>query len=67
MIRRRIARAQPLPPEERRAQLLAAARVVFARRGYHHASVSDILDEAKVARGTFYNYFDSKRAVFQMR
>jgi AcrR family transcriptional regulator len=53
-----------LSPEERRAQLLAAARVVFARLGYHHASVSDILDEAKVARGTFYNYFESKREVF---
>lgn len=59
-----MARARPLNPDDRRAQLLAAARAVFARQGYHHASVSDILEEAAVARGTFYNYFDSKRAVF---
>ena len=59
-----IARALPLDPEARRAQLLAAARVVFARLGYHGAGVSDIIDAAGVARGTFYNYFDSKRAIF---
>jgi AcrR family transcriptional regulator len=51
-------------PDDRRAQLLAAARRVFARQGYHATSVAHILAEAGVARGTFYNYFDSKRAVF---
>jgi AcrR family transcriptional regulator len=59
-----MSRAQPLPPDERRAQLLAAARQVFSARGYHAASVSDVLVEAGVARGTFYNHFESKRAVF---
>ena len=49
---------------ERREQLLAAARVVFAERGYHTASVSDILERADVARGTFYNHFEGKREVF---
>lgn len=58
-------RTTPLDPDQRRAQLLAAARAVFARRGYHDASVADIIAEAGVARGTFYNYFESKRAVFQ--
>jgi AcrR family transcriptional regulator len=52
-------------PPDRRAQLLDAARKVFAERGYHRAGVSHIIREAGVARGTFYNYFDSKRAVFQ--
>jgi AcrR family transcriptional regulator len=60
-----MARAQPLAPDERRAALLAAAREVFARLGYHAAGVSDIIEAAGVARGTFYNYFESKRAVFQ--
>jgi AcrR family transcriptional regulator len=32
--------------------------------GYHPASVSDILAEAGVARGTFYNHFESKQAIF---
>ncbi len=54
-----------MEPGDRRAQLLRAAREVFARVGYHHAGVSDIVAAAGVARGTFYNYFDSKRAVFQ--
>ncbi len=54
-----------MDPEERRLQLLAAARAVFARQGYHGTSVADVIAEARVARGTFYNYFDSKRAIFQ--
>lgn len=58
-----MARAQPLDPDARRAQLLEAARRVFAERGYQRASVSDVIKEAGVARGTFYNYFESKRAV----
>lgn len=58
-------RAPAMLPEDRRAQILDAARRVFAAQGYHPASVADIVTEAGVARGTFYNYFDSKRAVFQ--
>lgn len=57
-------RARPTDPDARRAQLLEAARAVFARRGYHAAGVSDIIEAAGVARGTFYNYFESKRAIF---
>lgn len=58
-------RSPPLDPDLRRAQILAAARAVFARSGYHAASVADIIAEAGVARGTFYNYFESKRAALQ--
>ena len=50
--------------EERRGQILDAALRVFARRGYHAASVSDIVQEAAVARGTFYLYFPSKHELF---
>lgn len=50
--------------EERRAQLLDAAQQVFAAKGYHETKVSDIVAAAGVAQGTFYLYFDSKRAVF---
>lgn len=60
----RVARAPVLDPETRRAGLLAAARCVFAREGFHPAGVADICEEAGVARGTFYNYFESKRAIF---
>jgi TetR/AcrR family fatty acid metabolism transcriptional regulator len=50
---------------DRREQLLTCARWVFARKGYHDASIDDVIGKAGVARGTFYLYFDGKRAVFQ--
>ena len=57
-------RAPSLSPEERRASLLKSARKVFAQYGYHGASVSLIVQETGVARGTFYNHFTSKRLIF---
>jgi AcrR family transcriptional regulator len=49
---------------DRREQIVASAAAVFADRGYHDAAISDIIDRAGIARGTFYLYFTSKRAVF---
>lgn len=49
----------------RRLQILSEAREVFAKRGYHAAKVDDIVSAAKVARGTFYLYFEDKRAIFE--
>lgn len=48
----------------RREQVLGCAVRVFSHKGYHATTVSDIIDEAGVARGTFYLYFKSKRAIF---
>jgi AcrR family transcriptional regulator len=48
----------------RRQQLLDAAAWTFARKGYRASAISDIIDRAQVARGTFYLYFDSKEQVF---
>jgi AcrR family transcriptional regulator len=50
--------------EERRAQIIAAAKEVFAERGYHKASVNDLIERAGIARGTFYLYFTGKANVF---
>ncbi|MGE0869688.1 MAG: TetR/AcrR family transcriptional regulator [Kofleriaceae bacterium] len=49
---------------ERRRQILAAAKAVFADSGYHGASINAIIERAQIARGTFYLYFESKSAVF---
>jgi AcrR family transcriptional regulator len=49
---------------ERRQQILATARDLFAKRGYHQTTIDDIVAQAGVARGTFYLYFEDKRAVF---
>jgi AcrR family transcriptional regulator len=50
---------------ERRQQILLNAREVFAKRGYHAAKIDDIVAAAGVARGTFYLYFEDKRAIFE--
>jgi AcrR family transcriptional regulator len=50
---------------ERRQKILGHARDVFARRGYHDATIDDIVAAAGIARGTFYLYFKDKRAVFE--
>jgi len=49
---------------ERRRQILTAAKAVFAEAGYHGASIHAIIERARIARGTFYLYFESKAAVF---
>jgi AcrR family transcriptional regulator len=53
-----------LPPEERKEELLQAAAAVISEKGYRAAGVSDIIERAGVARGTFYHYFDSKKDIF---
>jgi TetR/AcrR family fatty acid metabolism transcriptional regulator len=49
-------------PDKRRLILDAAVRV-FAHQGFHACRVSDIADEAGVAYGLVYHYFDSKDEV----
>ena len=48
---------------EKRRIILDAAVRVFARQGFHTCRVSDIADEAGVAYGLVYHYFDSKEEV----
>lgn len=59
--------AQPRTPRGERtlARLLAAAEEVFAEKGFHGASVSDITRRAGVGLGTFYFYFPGKLAIFR--
>jgi len=47
-----------------RRRLLDAAERVFGEVGYHDASIVKITGSAGVAQGTFYLYFDSKKAAF---
>jgi AcrR family transcriptional regulator len=59
----RIVRAQAKRERRRRAMLETALRV-FSEKGYHQARISDIIEAAGIARGTFYLYFDGKNAIF---
>jgi AcrR family transcriptional regulator len=56
---------KPIGKPERRAQILTVARDVFAKHGYHTAKIEDIVAAAGIARGTFYLYFEDKRAIFE--
>ena len=49
----------------RREQILEAAGAVFAEKGYHSASISDVIVRAGIARGTFYLYFTGKHNVLE--
>lgn len=51
------------PPAEREALILAAARAVFAERGYGAALVAEIAERAGVVEGSVYRYFETKRAL----
>ena len=51
--------------EQRRSQILEVAKTVFAEKGYHEARIDDIVVGAHIARGTFYLYFNDKRAIFE--
>ncbi|MFS0824270.1 TetR/AcrR family transcriptional regulator [Bacillus sp. 1P02SD] len=49
---------------ETREKLLRAAEEVFGQKGYYETSIVNISQEANVAQGTFYNYFPSKKDIF---
>src|SRR2546426_1180547 len=50
--------------EQTRTELLDAAARVFARRGYHKATVEEIAAEAGYTTGAVYSNFDGKEALF---
>lgn len=49
---------------QRRDEIMAAAKVVFARRGFHATTIADIAKQAGLAYGSIYWYFDSKDDLF---
>jgi len=50
--------------EFRCAEILQAGRKVFAKKGFEQATVDDIASAARVAKGTLYLYFRSKREIY---
>jgi AcrR family transcriptional regulator len=65
MVPRRMATAAArLSPDVRREHLLAAARRLFAERGFAAVSMGDIAAEAGVARGLVNHYFGTKRELY---
>ncbi len=50
--------------DERRAQILRAARAVFIDKGFEKARVQDVARRAGLSKGAVYFYFSSKRELF---
>ncbi|MCU0577188.1 MAG: TetR/AcrR family transcriptional regulator [Desulfobacterota bacterium] len=50
--------------ERRKQQILECAKKLFSKKGYHNTHVEDIHKEARIAKGTFYEYFKNKEELF---
>jgi AcrR family transcriptional regulator len=48
-----------------RVGLIAAAQRLFAAKGIEAATIAEIAEEADIAVGSFYNYFESKDALLE--
>ena len=49
--------------EKSKRRLIECAADLFWRKGYHATAINDILKEAGLPKGSFYFYFDSKKAL----
>ncbi len=55
-------------PEYREAaktKIIDAARTVFAKQGYHDATMDDVAKEVGVSKGALYSYFKSKEEMLK--
>ena len=50
--------------EQRREEILAAAKRTFGKKGFHATTIGDVAKAAGVSYGSIYWYFDSKDALF---
>ena len=51
--------------EERRQEIVQAAKALFSKFGVEHTSISQLVKEIGVAHGLFYYYFKSKEEVME--
>ena len=52
-------------PEERRLEIINAARYLFQTQEYDKTSMQDVMNYLNIAKGTIYHYFSSKEALLQ--
>jgi AcrR family transcriptional regulator len=50
---------------QRRDEIIAAAKKVFAHNGFNGTTIADVANGAELSFGAVYQYFDSKDALFQ--
>jgi AcrR family transcriptional regulator len=52
-------------PEERRLEIINAARYLFQTQEYDKTSMQDVMNYLNIAKGTIYHYFPSKESLLQ--
>ena len=52
-------------PEERRSEIISAARYLFQKQEYEKTTMQDVMNYLDIAKGTIYHYFSSKEALLQ--
>lgn len=52
-------------PDERRKEILNAARELFKTKEYEKATMKDLMDKLNIAKGTIYHYFSSKENLLE--
>lgn len=52
-------------PEERRADIIQAARHLFQTQEYSKTTMQDVIESLGIAKGTIYHYFPSKEALLE--
>ena len=58
-------RPRTKPAEVRLDELMAAAETLFLDKGVEATTISEIVEAAQVAKGTFYHYFSSKNDMLE--
>ncbi|MBD3289118.1 TetR family transcriptional regulator [candidate division KSB1 bacterium] len=51
--------------EQKKMEILISATRVFARMGFANTKMIDIAEEAKIGKGTIYEYFKNKDEIFE--
>ncbi|HBH12338.1 MAG TPA: hypothetical protein DDX29_04335 [Clostridiales bacterium] len=50
---------------DKRQIILDSAFQVFMKKGFHNAKMTDVAEYAGIGKGTIYEYFDSKKTLFE--
>jgi len=55
---------KPRPAEQRKQEILAAAKHIFAQNGFRRTKIEQIAIHLGVGKGTLYRYFRDKKSLF---
>lgn len=62
-VKKKMMMSDPKSTEDRRSEIVAAARKLFLSKGYEATSTVDIINAVGIAKGTLYYHFSSKEEI----